>query len=111
MKPGSWILLGGLVLANASAAGNLSGVVKFRGEKPERKPILEIASNAFCKEACAGQTNLSERFVFGKNGTDDVLANVLVYVSKGLEGRKFDPPKEPVVIDQTNCTYTPHVVG
>jgi plastocyanin len=111
MKPG-YLLLGlGLVLANAALAGNVSGIVKFRGDKPEPKPIAEIAANAFCKEACAGKTNLSERFVYGKNGGDDVLANVLVYVSKGLEGKKFNIPKEPVVIDQTNCAYTPHVVG
>jgi hypothetical protein len=32
-------------------------------------------------------------------------------VSKGLEGRKFEPPKQPVVLDQTNCAYTPHVIG
>jgi hypothetical protein len=106
------LLLGlGLGLANLASAGNVSGIVKFSGEKPDRKPITEIAANAFCKEACAGKTNLSERFVFGKNGGDDVLANVLVYVSKGLEGRKFDPPTQPVVLDQVNCSYTPHVVG
>src|SRR6185369_11713357 len=111
MRPSYLLLVCGFVLGNAAAAGNLSGIVKFSGEKPERKPIAEIAANAFCKEACAGKTNLSERFVYGKNGGEDVLANVLVYVSKGLEGKKFDPPKEPVVLDQINCTYTPHVVG
>lgn len=104
-------LLYGWVLANTASAGNLSGFVKFQGEKPERKPITEIAANSFCKEACAGKDNLSERFVFGKHGDDDTLANVLVYVSKGLEGRKFDPPSEPVVLDQVNCAYVPHVVG
>jgi hypothetical protein len=105
------MLATGLLLAITAPAGNLSGIVKFRGEKPERKPINEITSNAFCKEVCAGKTNLSERFVFGKRGDDDVLANVLVYVSKGIEGRKFDPPKQPVQLDQVNCAYTPHVVG
>lgn len=111
MNPLRFFLGLGLVLANAALAGNVSGIVKFLGEKPERKPIPEIAANAFCKEACAGKTNLSERFVYGKNGNDDVLANVLVYVSKGLEGKKFDPPKQPVVLDQVDCRYTPHVVG
>ena len=49
--------------------------------------------------------------MFGKNGDDDTLQNVLVYVSKGLEGKDFDPPKEPVVLDQVGCVYTPHVVA
>ena len=111
MKFGYLALLSGLVLATTASAGNLSGIVKFRGEKPERKPIKEIAANSFCNEACAGKENLSERFVFGRHGDDDTLVNVLVYVSKGLEGRKFDPPKEPVVLDQVNCAYVPHVVG
>lgn len=111
MKP-VYLLLGfGLLVGNAGVGGNLSGIVKFHGDKPERKPINEIAANAFCKEACAGKSNLSERFVYGKNGDEDVLVNVLVYVSKGLEGKKFDPPKEPVVLDQVKCAYTPHVVG
>jgi len=111
MKSGSLALLFGLLLANLASAGSISGIVKFRGEKPERKPITEIAANSFCKEACAGKENLSERFVFGKHGADDTLMNVLVYVSKGLEGKKFDAPSEPVVLDQVNCSYVPHVVG
>jgi hypothetical protein len=111
MKPFCSLLGIGLLSATAATAGNLSGIVKFRGDKPPRKPITEIAANAFCKEACSGKPNLSERFVYGKNGDDDVLANVLVYVSKGSEGRKFDAPKQPVVLDQVNCMYTPHVVG
>ena len=105
------LLLGFGLLVNAVSGGNISGIVKFQGDKPARKPITEIAANAFCREACAGKTNLSERFVYGKNGGEDVLANVLVYVSKGLEGKKFDPPKQPVVLDQVNCAYRPHVVG
>jgi plastocyanin len=73
--------------------------------------ISEIAANSFCKEACAGSNVLSDRFVFGKNGDDDTLANVLVYVSKGLEAKSFEAPKESVVIDQVRCIYTPHVVA
>src|SRR4029078_4105244 len=45
------------------------------------------------------------------NGNDDTFVNVLVYVAKGLEGKKFAPPKEPVVLDQAGCVYRPHVVG
>lgn len=101
----SLLLLG----AMKAKAGTISGVVKFTGEKPKPRVISEMLANAFCKEHCGGTPPNSDRFVLGKNGADDVVANVLVYVSKGLEGKKFDAPKQPVVIDQVNCIYVPHV--
>ena len=49
--------------------------------------------------------------MFGKNGSDTTFVNVLVYVAKGLEGKKFTPPAMPAVLDQVGCIYTPRVVG
>jgi len=95
----------------AKDVATVSGVVKFKGPKPERKPNEALLSQAFCKEACAGKAPLEDKWVFGKNGDDDTFANVLVYVSKGLEGKTFEPPKEPVILDQVGCVYTPHVVA
>ncbi len=91
--------------------GAVAGRVKFVGKLPRRPPIAEVAGNAFCKECHKDSPPLSERWVFGKSGEESTVANVLVYVSKGLEGRTFEPPKAPVVLDQVNCIYTPHVVG
>jgi plastocyanin len=90
----------------------VSGVVRFKGTKPDPKPLTEIAGNSFCK-SCYKDGELPQRdnVVFGKNGSDDTLQNVLVYVSKGLEGKKFDPPKQVVMLDQVGCVYTPHVVA
>jgi hypothetical protein len=107
------LIICGLLAAQAACGGTISGVVKFKGEKPAPKPFVGIEGNSFCKDHAApdGKVPMSDRFVFGRNGTDDTLANVLVYVSKGLEGKKFEPPQKPVVIDQVNCIYTPHVVG
>jgi plastocyanin len=42
---------------------------------------------------------------------DGSLKNVFVYVSKGLEGKTFPTPSEPVVLDQDGCMYKPHVFG
>jgi hypothetical protein len=49
-----------------------------------------------------------ETVVVGEKGA---LADVVVYVKDGLGNRTFDTPKEPVVIDQKGCIYTPHVVA
>src|SRR5437773_12128822 len=94
-------------LQEKSDAATVTGIVKFKGPKPERKANEGLLGQAFCKEACAGKAPLEEKWVFGKNGGDDTFANVLVYVSKGLEGKTFEPPKAPVVLDQVACAYTP----
>ena len=92
--------------------GSVTGIVKFTGEKPPVMPINGIAGNAFCANCFPpGKPPNEEKFVFGKNGSEDILRNVLVYVSKGLEGKQFAAPKTPVVLDQVGCIYTPHVVG
>lgn len=105
-KPGANV--GGV---DESGSGTVTGIVKFSGPKPDRKPLTNMAGNAYCNEHCKGVLPLEEKWVFGKNGDADTFGNVLVYVSKGLEGRKFAPPKEPAVLDQSGCVYTPHVVG
>src|SRR5437763_15846643 len=71
----------------APASGTISGVIRFQGTKPEAKTIAEISGNAFCKQHYPYGPPLREDFVFGTNGNDTTLANVLVYVSKGLEGK------------------------
>ena len=98
-------------ITDAKDAGTISGVVLFKGDKPEAKPIAEISGNAFCKEHHKDAPPVRDNFVFGKNGDNDTLVNVLVYVSKGLEGQTFEPSKTPAVLDQVGCLYTPHVVA
>jgi len=95
----------------AEGTGAIGGIVKFKGEPPAREPVKGFLGNAFCKAHGKGEAPLDERWVFGKNGEQPILQNVLVYVSKGLQGKKFEPPKEPAVLDQVGCVYTPHVVG
>ncbi len=106
---------GGKKAGNAGGADGdgavVTGLVKFKGPKPPAKQLKDVAGNAFCSEHHKGQLPPDEKWVFGKNGDDDTFVNVFVYVAKGLEGKKFDPPKNPVVLDQVGCIYTPRVVG
>ena len=94
-----------------SPGATITGIVKFSGPQPPRKTLDNMLGNAYCSEACKGKPGVDEKWVFGKNGNDDTFVNVLVYVAKGLEGKKFAPPKEAVVLDQAGCVYRPHVVG
>ncbi len=96
---------------DAKDAGSVSGVVLFKGDKPEQKPIAEITGNAFCKEHHKDKLPVRETFVFGNHGDKDTLQNVLVYVSKGLDDKQFEPTKAPALLDQVGCIYTPHVVA
>jgi len=95
----------------AEGGGVVTGIVKFTGVQPPVKPNAAILGNAFCAAACNGKAANDEKWVFGKNGGDATFVNVLVYVAKGLEGKKFTPPSTPAVLDQVGCIYTPRVVG
>jgi hypothetical protein len=41
---------------------------------------------------------------------DSKLQNVIVYVDSGHEGASYPVPTTPVVLDQMNCRYNPHVL-
>ena len=42
---------------------------------------------------------------------DGGLADVFVYISKGIENRNFLPPQNHLVLDQVGCLYTPYISG
>lgn len=131
MKTFSFVLVSALILFSSGAfaeqgqsplpynvggienadGGTISGIVLFRGEKPAPQPIKEIAGNAFCKHCYSGDLPKNDSVVLGHNGSNDTVANVLVYVSKGLEGKQFKAPAHSVLLDQVGCMYQPHVVA
>lgn len=90
-----------------ATAGAIVVKVKFAGTAPEMQSIDIPATEKVCSEAHPGGLK-EETVVVNADGT---LANCFVYVSKGLEGRTFDVPKDPVVFDQKGCMYNPHVFG
>jgi hypothetical protein len=87
--------------------GSLKVTVKFDGRQQPRRPV-RMDQDPFCVAAHADSRPLSEQYIFGDN---DTLQNVLVYVSKGLEGKTFDKPSTPAKMDQHDCIYIPHVMG
>ncbi len=98
------------VAAEAMAGATVAGTVKLElpgGKKPGRKK-LQMAADPVCAGKHTEAPALSEVVVVDDDGA---LHNVFVYVKTGLEGKKFDVPTEPVVLDQNGCMYKPHVFG
>jgi hypothetical protein len=89
-----------------ATAGSIHGFVHFTGRHPARE-LVDMSSDPACKEAHAGKT-LDESLIVGSKGA---VANAFVHIDKGLEGKTFAVPVQPVVIDQRGCWFRPHVLG
>jgi hypothetical protein len=87
-------------------AGSISGTIRYTGKKPIRKAI-DMSNDPACVEAHRGKA-FDESLVVSPNGS---LANVFIYVKEGLEGKRFETPSSPVVIDQNGCWFRPRIIG
>jgi hypothetical protein len=85
-------------------AGDVTGKVTLKGTPPPEKTI---AFDDTCSKLNPTVTT-TRHYVVGK---DNGLANVFVYISKGLEGKKFTPPTQAVELNQQGCNYQPYVSG
>src|SRR4051812_23269669 len=91
----------------AFAASSVTGTITFDGKAPALKPLAMDAAPE-CAKKHSGPVP-SEMLVLGNGNT---MANILVYVSKGVPaGKTYPAPKTPVVLDQNGCQYKPHVMG
>ncbi len=94
---------------NAQTAATITGKITFKGPRPRRQAI-RIDEDLACVQL--NKAGLREESVI-VHGPEAALANVFVYVKKGLEGKQFAPPPavETVTIDQKGCRFGPHVLG
>ena len=90
-----------------AGTGRVIGVVRFDGDRPGRSVITGILGNPFCA-AKNTPPKRSERIVVTKKGE---VQHMLVHVKSGLPDQKWTAPKTPVVLDQIDCIYVPHVVS
>ena len=91
---------------SSDAAGRIQGKVDFQGTKPKRDQLDLEGADPVCV-AAHPEPIYDEDGAVNPNGT---LPNVFLYIKDGLK-RKFPPPAEPVVLDQRDCIYVPHVLG
>jgi plastocyanin len=90
-----------------ATAGSVAGKVVFHGAKPA-PTIISMNSDAGCSKAHGGKPVSFQPVVTSKDGG---LTNAFVYIQAGLEGKKFEPSKEPVTLDQHGCMFTPRLLG
>jgi plastocyanin len=89
-----------------ATSGSIRGSIRFVGKRPVPK-LIDMSGDPACVEAHKGKA-YDESLVVGPNGA---VANAFVYVEKGLEGKVFETPSKPVVIDQQGCWFRPRVLG
>lgn len=89
--------------ATPAGSGSITGLVTYTGED------TDSAINMDADPVCAGlhADAPSTQSIVADNGN---LANVFVYVKSGVSG-SYPAPAEPVMLDQSGCTYIPHVAG
>ena len=103
---GLWLGRTTTVAAQATASGSVTGTVKFEGTAP--KPTrIDMSTDPNCAKAHPSPA-MTEDVVTGANGG---LESAVVYISGGLEGRTFQPPAQPAVLEQKGCIYKPHVMA
>ncbi len=86
--------------------GTISGKIHFSGKKSSHK-IVNMDADPQCAKLHPNSVS-DESITVNANGN---LANVFVYIKQGLEGKNFEPPTNPVVIDQNGCWFHPRVLG
>ena len=106
-----WLAAGLIVVLGwpgvAVAASTITGTITFTGKPPALKPLAMDADPACAKKHTSPVP--AEMLVLGSGNT---MANVIVWVSKGLPaGKTYPAPKTPVTLDQKGCVYVPHAMG
>lgn len=89
-----------------ATAGSVHGTVTYIGPRPKPQ-VIDMSSDPQCVKAHVGKQYDESLLVNGKGA----LRDAFVYVSKGLEGKHFAVPQEPVTIDQKGCWFRPRVLG
>jgi len=96
-----------MLSSDLSKAGTVMGRVTFEGTPPERLKVH--ITEPVCKPMHPDDNPLlSEDVVVGAGGA---LKNVVVRITKGLEGKRFPATAAGATIDQLGCQYVPHVLA
>ena len=102
------LLLSGAPAEPQQGGVALKGTVQIKGTPPKPKKIRMNDAEGHCRGKTKGMEVEGDDIVVNPKG---FVKWAFVYVKSGLEGKKFEVPKTPVVMQQQTCTYVPHVAG
>ena len=88
--------------AAPAATAMVTGKISFEGTPPPNEKI-QMSADPFCQHQNPTATTESVKV------SDGGLENVIVFVNSGVPNASFPTPTEPVMIDQHDCHYVPHV--
>jgi len=91
---------------DSGTAGSITGTIRYTGKKPPHK-MIDMSEDPACVEAHHGKA-YDESLIVSSTGS---LRNAFIYVKKGLEGKNFEVPATPAIIDQSGCWFRPRVMG
>ena len=97
-------------VAAVSDSTSVMGVVTFDGAPPKRAPLRlrEKGGKVSACQALHKTPLLDEKMLVSASGE---VANVFVYVRKGLEKKEYPLPEKPAIINQDKCMFRPRVQG
>jgi plastocyanin len=102
----SFIAVGLCSVGQTLWAGDVTGVITFKGTPPAEKEITPLMENADCAAAYA-KTPTTHFYVVGANGEfSDVVVSM-----KGVSGKSTGASASPAVVDQKGCIYTPGILA
>jgi plastocyanin len=87
-----------------TGTASISGKISYPGTVPPAEK-LKVSGDPYCASVHKG--GLERQSILVKDGA---VANVVVYVKSGASGT-YPPPTTSVELNQTGCTYDPHVVA
>jgi hypothetical protein len=91
--------------AAAPTVAGVTGKISFKGEAPAAAPV-DMSSDPVCGGAHSDGLSRTTVLVGAGGGLKDVFVALT-----GVPDKRYKAPKEPVILDQTGCTYEPHVFG
>src|SRR6266850_5751250 len=92
-------------ISGQGATGTIVGHVRYMGPTPVN-PIIRMGADPRCNKLYVGKRPTAQTFVVAADGG---MANVFVDVDGSFPSAPA--ATAPVVIDQKDCLYQPHVIG
>ena len=93
--------------AQMAVAGDLTGVITFKGAAPAEKELTPIKDDPNCAALYPGDLPKTKFYVVGAKGE---LADVIVSL-KGISGKSTGASAASATLDQKGALYTPQIIA